>query len=431
MLRRALLLPLVIACGNRDAAAPAPAPMGVTAGAAKAADPVRPPAAAAPPTPPTVPPSAADLAAAKRHLGRGRELGRLRRWQDAHAELLAGSALAPADPTLACELAWSSIMLGEHARAHGEAERALTAARQAHDRNHEAQALYNLGRAAEAAGDRDAARGDYQASLALRPSDPVGRRLARLSRPTLTCDDPDPIDCAGGPPADLCACLGRAAQGEREPDDAPASPTSAACATVAKVALGPAGFGASGPTTIELWRVGGPLPDDQSGAFLVAIETARGAPRATPLATIVSGLDGERRRGRRLTGRLELRAAGDVRYLYATTSAEELDEPVLGEQVVATTETAVVCPLTPTPRCTLRVPLHAAVHAQLDLEAIPDADADRRRAEFARRWGHRPPVTLARKLSLTIAPDGAATVAPEAKTAAADVTEWTGAYRAW
>jgi tetratricopeptide (TPR) repeat protein len=417
MLRRALiLLPLVacgllplVACGHRDEAPPAPTPpTPIVAPARDAA---------------TIPD---DPIAGKRHLTRGRALGREKRWQDAHAELAAGCESSPGSPALWCELSWSSLMLADFARAQHEAEQAVATSRAAKDRRREAAALYNLGRATEGAGDREGARGHYAASLAIRPSDIVANRLERLTRPTMTCDDPDPIDCVTGPAAKVCDCLTHFAAGlsDQDPDDESPSPPGGApsCAALAHLDL-------EAGAKLELWRVGwSDRPEDQTGAYLVSVDREQ----VTALATIANGLDGGHHWARRLTpGKLELRTAGDVRYLYATATVEAVDEPVVGEEVTETIEAAHVCPLAPQPRCTLRVPLRNTLHARLDPAAIPEPDGERRRLEFERMWGHRSPYAHTRTLAVAIAPDGAAVVTPDGKTAADDVTEWVGSYRAW
>jgi tetratricopeptide (TPR) repeat protein len=154
-------------------------------------------------------------------------------WDLAHAGDHAAAVVAfqaalaqrPDDPRALTELSWEALQADDLALAIRSADRAIAVAT---DPRLQAQAYYNLGRAAEARSDAVVAIDDYQRSLALRPNRTVAQRLAALTGRAPAVAEPARF---AGPFADLaafCAELGLPASDVGDPtlaDDVWCSPT--------------------------------------------------------------------------------------------------------------------------------------------------------------------------------------------------------------
>ena len=139
------------------------------------------------------------------HVAQGRRLAQARRWGEAARAFEQALAIIPMDGWALSELGWAAFQAGDYdlARtANRDAVRAST------DRNARAASLYNLGRVAEAIGNRSLAAQHYQASLEIRPNRTVQRRLAGLGQDVPKPGTVDYSPC--GPTSDLdalCRCV--------------------------------------------------------------------------------------------------------------------------------------------------------------------------------------------------------------------------------
>lgn len=189
----------LVACGG-DASAPAPSAS----------------AAAAPPAPSasaSVEASAtssarADTKSVAAALTEGRKLAKDGKWAEAVVAFKKAAEVDPPSPLLLSELGWAAFNAQDLELAASATQRGLDAVT---DPKVKASILYNKGRIAEAKGDKDAAKAAYEASIALRPSDVVKKRLEGLGVSAPAAPEPvkeKPI-CAQSFPtvAGACACL--------------------------------------------------------------------------------------------------------------------------------------------------------------------------------------------------------------------------------
>jgi tetratricopeptide (TPR) repeat protein len=221
---------LLAACGaNRDprpaserssVLAATVAAVGVGAGAGSGA-------AAGTGTPAGAGPAAGALAAsdlspdAKRtyraHLRVGRTHVAAHRYGEAVREFEAALAIIPMDGQALSELGWAAYLAGDYDKARVANTDSVRVA------SHpvvKAASLYNLGRVAEASGDKDEAARHYRESLLNRPSEAVAARLAALGQEPpapgsgamteLPC--PTPLPSA----EKVCDCLSRRCTLEKE-----------------------------------------------------------------------------------------------------------------------------------------------------------------------------------------------------------------------
>lgn len=152
----------------------------------------------------------ATRAAYRKHLAAGRVLARDGKWRDAAAEFASALDKIPMDGRALSELGWASFQAGDFERARDANRKSVLASG---DAAVKAASLYNLGRVAEAAGDKAAAARHYRASLKLRDNQTVSSRLAGLGEPPVEGwrIDPDLIPCRQPTTVDkLCACLEKA-----------------------------------------------------------------------------------------------------------------------------------------------------------------------------------------------------------------------------
>lgn len=167
-------LGLVVACSRTestagDAAAPSVAVAAVDAGApAQPKDAGHRGAGALP---------AKERAKALKDLNEGRRLSRAKDWTAAMKAFESVLAVAPDDVHALSELGWAAFQANELTRAESANRRALASAKTPSVR---APILYNIGRVAEARGNRDAAAKAYAESLALRDNAEVKKRLGAL-----------------------------------------------------------------------------------------------------------------------------------------------------------------------------------------------------------------------------------------------------------
>ena len=107
----------------------------------------------------------------------GRKLSQAGQWKEAAQALDRARALDPDDVIVLSELGWAELNAADLTASQATSEHALSVAKEPRLR---AQVLYNLGRVAEANGDRDTAKKRYEESLALRASRAVQSRLESL-----------------------------------------------------------------------------------------------------------------------------------------------------------------------------------------------------------------------------------------------------------
>lgn len=149
-------------------------------------------------------PSSASRAAMLRDLAAGRKLAKAKDWTGASKALERALTVAPDDVHVLADLGWVAFQMNDLARAEAVNKRALANAK---DPKMRAPILYNVGRVAEAKGDKEAAKRAYAESLTLRDNAEVKKRLASVGGgdepvATLPCAQPF-ADVAA-----LCVCLG-------------------------------------------------------------------------------------------------------------------------------------------------------------------------------------------------------------------------------
>lgn len=142
-------------------------------------------------------------------LTEGRKLAKDGKWAEAVEAFKKGAEVDPPSPLLLSELGWAAFNAQDLELAASATQRGLDAVT---DPKVKASILYNKGRIAEAKGDKDVAKAAYEASIALRPSDVVKKRLEGLGVSAPAAPEPvkeeKPI-CAQSFPtiAGACACL--------------------------------------------------------------------------------------------------------------------------------------------------------------------------------------------------------------------------------
>ncbi len=141
------------------------------------------------------------------HLEAGRKLAHAGKWGEACREFESALEAVPMDARALSELGWAAFQAGDYDLA---TKSNADSVRAAADPGLEAAGLYNLGRVAEATGERDRAAELYRESLRLRPNSDVESRLAalgeRASSPaavavgSLPCTEPLAHE-------EMCSCL--------------------------------------------------------------------------------------------------------------------------------------------------------------------------------------------------------------------------------
>lgn len=146
----------------------------------------------------------AQRAAVLRDLAAGRKLAQAKDWSGALVVFDRALALAPNDARLLSEVGWAAFQAKEYARAEAANQRALAVTKNPALR---AQVLYNAGRVAEARGDKEAAKNDYDDSLALRDNAEVKKRLVAAGG--VPDEGHPPLPCAKGYASAeaMCACF--------------------------------------------------------------------------------------------------------------------------------------------------------------------------------------------------------------------------------
>lgn len=199
----ALLLPLLSACSKTEPpqAADAGAPVTSVAAPASAS-----PKANARDAGATL--TAQQRATVLRELKEGRRLSRAKDWPGAIKAFERALAVSPDDARVLADLGWVAFQANDLARADSANKRALANAKEPQLR---APILYNVGRVAEAKGEKDVAKKAYTESLALRENAEVKKRLDGLggSAPSGTEDPAGALACKDGATSidALCKCL--------------------------------------------------------------------------------------------------------------------------------------------------------------------------------------------------------------------------------
>lgn len=151
----------------------------------------------------------------RRHLRLGRAHADQGRYGEAVREFDRALDVRPADARALSELGWAAFQAGDWRRAHSANQESVRVAKNPAIR---AASLYNLGRLAEALGDRQEAAEHYRASLALRPSDAVDKRLSGLATSKRDKPEGSRSRCPPAPELPrLCQCVSAEDRGARVP----------------------------------------------------------------------------------------------------------------------------------------------------------------------------------------------------------------------
>lgn len=421
---RSLILPalLVAACSSDKGASDSKGPGAAQKPAATTPDAGKP---GARPTQPGADDSKTRHAA---HLRAGRAAAKKKDWKTAMTEFDAAHQAIPEDAVALSELGWAAFNAGDLDRAQKANEEAVKLAK---DPKLKAASLYNLGRVAEAKGDKETAKAMYTQSLELRPNDTVAKRLAALGGTAPAAATPK-ISVAAEPGCPepqsakkLCDCLLLMSASEEDRDyedeEEGAAPELPAPEGVCK----PVGAKVAGA---QVWQVGyGPAETELTGYFLVAGE----GDRLTSAATLVEGLEGGRRWVRSFKlGKVEERTAGTRRYLWVEGTIEDYEEIVAMEPIETTVQWVTICPIPADPAAQLSCPLRAplAYEQVASLEEGTDAqDVE----DFKKIWGTAPPYKVRSELSITVAADGAATVKVKKGKPIEEVKPYLGTHKLW
>ncbi len=204
---RALVGSLVflVALGCGDAAAPGPGSAARSGSAASSSSTGSAPsgsasasaASSASAKPKAVKPDQAML----KHLAKGRELSKAKKYPEAIAEFDKALALTPNDGRVLSEVGWAALQGKDFERSRTASEKALLSTSEPKIR---ASILYNLGRVAEEEGKKELAAKRYAESLALRDNAEVEKRLVATG-------GVPPRACSRGfeDEAKLCECLAK------------------------------------------------------------------------------------------------------------------------------------------------------------------------------------------------------------------------------
>ena len=139
------------------------------------------------------------------HLAAGRKLSEARKWGEAARRFEKALAVIPMDGRALSELGWAAFQAGDYDLARSANRDSVRAAT---DPNVRAASLYNLGRVAEAVGNKDEAARHYRESLELRRNRTVEKRLAGLAESVPRAGSVGYQRC--GPSAEvdaLCECV--------------------------------------------------------------------------------------------------------------------------------------------------------------------------------------------------------------------------------
>jgi tetratricopeptide (TPR) repeat protein len=193
---------LAAGCGGEsNAASSASAPKSATSAAASGATPALTasggPSASASAKPKASSPDKALL----KHLAEGRKLTKDKKYKEAVVELEKALAIHDSDAKVLSELGYAALLDKDLERSQKASEKALKTTT---DPKLRASVLYNLGRVHEEKGDKAAASESYAASLALRDSDAVKKRLEGLGEQKKRVE---PCTAAFPKVDDLCECL--------------------------------------------------------------------------------------------------------------------------------------------------------------------------------------------------------------------------------
>jgi len=143
----------------------------------------------------------------REHLEAGRKLAHAAKWGEACREFEAALAAVPMDARALSELGWATFQAGDYDRAR---QANADSVRVAVEPALKAAGLYNLGRVAEATGEREQAAQLYRESIRLRPNEDVEERLEALGEtaPAPTSVMAQSLPCTAPAPRDrMCPCL--------------------------------------------------------------------------------------------------------------------------------------------------------------------------------------------------------------------------------
>lgn len=400
------------ACGKRkqkQEAEPAPAPAAALDDAA-IADVAARDAAAREPEPVVVTPEM--RRAFNEHLARGRALEKGSKYAEASAAFELALGIIPEHPTALSELGWTAYKTGDLARSR---QASADSARLSHDPHLKAASLYNLGRALEDAGERDAAIETYRESLRLRSHPVVAARLKALGSqaPGIIAEQP-PCAARQTAPA-VCPCL-EAAERARRPlgDDE---------------ALRCDVFGAASHD-LRAWRVqrgmAGDFDDggaaDSTDSYYLAHQGPDGIAVVAVLGRDLTYNALERYGNETLTLAIDKRPAGATPIYWVTaTRAYELSDR--WETRTSHDRTVSLCrEAKGVFACPIQVPVkHYFSH---------DAGSDDTREDFVATYGVTPPIERAFQLDIEVDATGAVRVI-RAQGAAKDTALYVGTQPLW
>ena len=345
----ALLTLLVLtACDGKDAHSASQAATTGPVAAPAEADPK--PAATKPATKEAPKVTPEQKKAYRTHLRAGRKAFEAKKYADAVAEFEKALEAIPMDGRALSELGWAAFQAGDHEKARKANTDAVRVT--AHPKV-KAASLYNLGRVAEATGDKEEAKRLYSESLLLRPHDVVRKRLEGLGAtapaPGAVAGADVPCSSSVATLANVCKCL---RETHADEDLANGDP-SYLCSIETD------GF----PDDVAVARVA--ISSNLEWLYYVLQKSAQGWRVIHELGYLyeggVAGVLNEAR-----VSKVEKRKAGDRDVLWIEMEYSGSDSDMGINEAESYSETEVtLCVLAPEPRCPLSVPL--SYHYERDI----------------------------------------------------------------
>jgi hypothetical protein len=344
----------------------------------------------------------------RKHLHAGRKLGGDKKWGEAVVELQAALTVIPDDPRASAELGWAAFQAGDYVIAK---KANAVAVRSAGDPKVRAQALYNLGRVAEATGDKDAATRLYTESLALRPNKTVEARLKGLGAPLVSAAPADEFPCrVAVPTAEAqCDCLAKNAPTDFVADDA--EPECELEST-------------DGPADLEIARVD---LDNVNAEYYLLLETPKGWVTIEHLGYLYEGgMMG-------VSGEWEIppiteQSVGGHRVVTVTTIEHHHDHDLgIDEEEDLDTTTETLCVLGDAPACPMSVPTRT-VYVRDRMGMMDDSEID---AEAKSLMTPGLPIREEVELELKVGDDGVATVVLKKGSATEYTKSFLGPHKLW
>ena len=365
-------------------------------------------------------PVVVDAKAAAAHLKAGRAFGKDKKWKEAVVEIEKAAAADPTSARIWSELGWAAFQVGDLDRASVANEKSVAAT----DNDQlKAASLYNLGRIAEKKREPEKAREFYAQSVALRPNATVQRRLASMTpgkadvAPSLACDKlatrKELCDCLGGElafdPTDQSEWEDADAGPDDIDDNGPTVP----------IVCKPVGA----TTGIEIWQV---TPDGDTEAMHGYFAIAVAGDKVHSIAMLRNNIGLMRRAYNEFTlDAVKKLKVGETEYVRIVAKTLDFEESFGEDQTWKATEVT-ICPLPTKPGtgCALQIDQSWSVEWAPTWE-----DSEEKLAEMKQEYGD--DLKRVRKLDLTIAADGTATVRLTKGTFNEYERDVTGTYKLW